>query len=101
MEAWELEMVKMFNAGPNKPFAAGFTTGKVIEPLPNIIIAIGDDILLDKEDLVIANQLYFKHTHQANEYHTPVPKPLTVGDEVILIPDSSGQKYALIDKAGE
>ncbi|GIP17759.1 hypothetical protein J40TS1_34010 [Paenibacillus montaniterrae] len=101
MEAWELEMVKMFNDSKNKPIAAGFIVGKVIKPLPNITVAVGDDILLDKEDLFIANQLYFKHTHQANEYHTPVPKPLAIGDEVILIPDSSGQKYALIDKAGE
>ncbi|MNP74801.1 hypothetical protein D3C76_1717380 [compost metagenome] len=52
-------------------------------------VSIGEEILLDADQLVIANRLYY------------LPEPLASGDEVILIPGPGGQIYYAIDKVGE
>lgn len=88
MDKWDVKLANMFKSR-NNPNMPGITLGKVISAMPALSVSIGDEIILDAEDLVIANWLY----------HIPVP--LTPGDYVILIPAPHGQTYYAIDKAGE
>ncbi|MFD1957329.1 DUF2577 family protein [Paenibacillus thailandensis] len=83
MEPWAVGLAKMFKDNEN-PKYDGATVGKVISPLPSIKIALGDEILLESDNLVIANRIYEL---------SPVS-----GDSVILIPN--GQMYYVIDKVG-
>ncbi|KQX69224.1 DUF2577 family protein [Paenibacillus sp. Root444D2] len=100
MEKWDVGFAKMLkDKKSNGSF--GVTTGKIISALPDIVVQVGDEILLDSSDLIIANRLYYMHTHDDDEYHTPIPITLITGDMVILIPSSNGQTYYLIDKVGE
>lgn len=76
------ELAKMFKERDNKPYF-GPQVGNVISPPPDIMVSLGDSILLDKEDLVIGAMV----------------QGLVAGDEVILIPSGDHQTYYLIDKA--
>lgn len=86
MNDWAVQMAKMFKERENKT-PEEITVAKVIDPMPNIKLSLGDDILLDLEDLIIASRIYELILH--------------VGDDVILIPSASGQLYYLMDKVGE
>ena len=100
MEKWDIALAKMFKERNNhKPI--GVVIGKVVSGLPNLSVAIGDEIILDTDQLIIANRLYNMHKHADDENHTPVPITLSVGDQVILMPTPNEQIYAVIDKVGE
>jgi len=88
MDKWDVKLAQMFKSR-NNPKIPGTTLGKVISGMPALSVALGDEIILDAEDLVIANRLYH------------LPSPLNPGDYVILVPASNGQTYFAIDKAGE
>jgi hypothetical protein len=100
MEQWSIQLAKLFKER-NNPSPIGVVIGKVISGLPNLSVAIGDEILLDADQLIIANRLYHMHYHDDDEYHTPIPISLSVGDLVILLPTANQQMYAVIDKVGE
>jgi len=78
------ELAKLFKARENPSFM-GMVTGMVLTPPPNIKIAIGKEIILEKEHLIIAAAL--------------LNNTLVNRDEVILMPSQDQQTYYLIDKA--
>lgn len=84
MEKWEVEAAKMFK-GQSKASQMSINTGKVITANP-ITISLGDEIILDAEDLKISN--------------TVALLELQPNDEIILVSNSSGQLYYAIDKLG-
>lgn len=85
MEAWEISFAKMFKARDNKP-QEGAATGKIITVSP-LSLSLGDEIILDNEDLVISSRVHELY--------------LKVGDSLMLIPTANGQKYYVIDKVGK
>lgn len=86
MSDWAIQFAKMLKERDNRtPEEVGIA--KVIDPLPNIKLSLGDDIILDAEDIVISSRIY--------------ELILYSGDEVIVMPSASGQLYYLIDKVGE
>lgn len=86
MEEWCVQLAKMFKDRDNKT-PEEVTIAKVIDVMPNIKLSLGEDILLDSQDLIIASRIYELILH--------------VGDGVILIPTVSGQIYYLMDKVGQ
>lgn len=88
MDKWDVTLAQLFK-DRNNPKAQGISLGKVISGLPSLSVSLGDEIILDTEDLVIANRLYH------------LPTVLTAGDYVILVPAPNGQTYYALDKAGE
>ncbi|SDT22246.1 hypothetical protein SAMN05444162_3460 [Paenibacillaceae bacterium GAS479] len=85
MEEWSINMAKMFKERENKaPLEP--TTGKVIGLLPNLRLSLGDEIILDDEDIIVSNRIYSLN--------------LVVGDELILFPSANGQAYYVMDKVG-
>lgn len=85
MESWEYEMKKLFQRDKTPP-AGGFFIGTVITGLPYITLSLGDEIILDSEQIIVANTLYSKN--------------ITTGNQIILIPSSDNQSYVAIDKVG-
>ena len=85
MEAWEISLARMFKERDNKP-QEGAATGKIIKVSP-LSVSLGDEIILDNEDLVLSSRIYDLY--------------LKVGDLLILIPTANGQKYYVIDKVGK
>lgn len=77
------ELAKMLKDRDNKPYI-GPQVGKVESMDPSIKVSLGDSILLESEDLIIAGSI--------------VPA-LDNGDEVILIPSGDYQTYYLLDRA--
>lgn len=100
MEQWEVSFAKMFKER-NNPKPIGVVIGKIINGLPNLSVAIGDEIILDSDQLIITNRLYNMHIHANDQYHTPIPITLSEGDQVILMPTPNQQIYVVIDKVGE
>ncbi|MFD2671808.1 DUF2577 family protein [Marinicrinis sediminis] len=100
MDKWSTVFGKML-IERNNPNPAGIIIGKVINGLPNLVVSIGDEILLDMDDLIVPNYLFHKHTHSNDEYHTPITITINAGDQIILIPTPNQQKYAVLDKVGE
>jgi Protein of unknown function (DUF2577) len=98
MEQWEVSLAKMFKER-NNPKPIGVEIGKVVSGFPELVISIGNEILLDSSQLIIANCIYHMHDH--DEYGSRKPIPLEVDDQVILLPMTHQQKYVLIDKVGE
>lgn len=88
MDKWDVQLAGLLKDRDNRP-APGAVIGKVVSGLPDLAVSIGDEILLDADQLVIANRLYY------------LPEPLAPGDEVILFPGPGGQVYYAIDKVGE
>jgi hypothetical protein len=113
MEQWDTGLAKMFKERENKK-VEGIVIGKVITGMPELSISIGSDIILDSDQLIVSNRLYHMLKHEIHiditivqgvevkdTYYVPVPVPLVVGDLVILIPQTDGQVYFVIDKVGE
>lgn len=88
MDKWDVTLAQMLKDRDN-PKPNGVTVGSVISGLPDLRISLGGEIVLDADQVIIANRLYHLET------------PLASGDEVILLPNASGQIYVVIDKAGE
>ncbi|MEC0370891.1 hypothetical protein [Paenibacillus chibensis] len=86
MESWEVQLATIFNRKAGEDPAAEAVSAKVISPLPNISLSLGDEIILDEENLIVANRIY--------------EIPLQPGDEVILLPTAGGQIFYLMDKVG-
>lgn len=87
MESWEVQFATFFNNRKSGADAAAeAASAKVISPLPNISLSLGDEIILDDENLIVANRIY--------------EIPLQPGDEVILLPSAGGQIFYLMDKVG-
>lgn len=84
MEKWEVEAALMFK-GKGKGSQVSVSTGKVIRSNP-LTISLGDEIILDAEDLVVSNRIALM--------------VLQPNDQLILISNSSGQIYYAIDKVG-
>ena len=88
---WITEFAKMFKDRENKP-SPSITTGKVIQPLPEVKIQLNEHIVLDKNNLII-----FEHVYSHYAYSDPLHY-LNVGDEVCLLPTHDEQTYFLLDK---
>lgn len=118
------ELASLFKERDN-PIIIGIQVGEVIEPFPNIKIALGEKIILDKTNLLFS-------AHILNEYRKAFDvesitnittntdetssaqqnsqgnkslrikikwnNELQKGDEVILIAATDNQKFYLIDK---
>lgn len=100
MENWEVILAQMFKNRGNGP-SVGVELGTVISGMPGLSIGIGDDVILESDQLIIANGLYRMHRHQSDEHYTPVALTLKKGDTVILMPTPNKQIYCVLDKAGE
>lgn len=98
MEKWEVGLAHLFKER-NNPKQTGITIGKVISGLPDLTVSLNDEIILDTDQLVIANRLY--HMHRHDEANSTINLPLVSGDKVILVPATSEQIYYVIDKVGE
>lgn len=88
MDKWDVQLARLLKDRDNRP-APSAVIGKAVSGLPDLAVSIGDEILLDADQLVISNRLYH------------LPNPLAPGDEVILIPGPGEQIYYAIDKVGE
>lgn len=86
MESWEVQFAQLFKER-NNPKKTGIIEATVIDPLPNMRISLGEEIILDMDQLVVANRIY--------------QLELKTGDEVIIVPTSSEQSFYVIDKVGE
>ncbi len=86
------KLAQMFKERDNQIYL-GPQIGKVIAPLPNIKVALGDRIILGKDKLIISGHIY---SHYPNQTGTAY---LNSNDEVILLPSNDEQKYFLLDKA--
>ena len=121
------ELARLFKDRDNILYI-GPQIGKVINPLPDIKIALGDKIVLTKEHLIISETLIKKRgkfklsgnssignitlkiSHQNNyeivdinidqidKTNIEVEFDLKIDDGVILIPTIDEQQYYLIDK---
>lgn len=80
-----VELAKLFKERDNVVYS-GAQMGRIISPLPEIKISLGDKIILTKSHLVFASHLLNSD-------------PLETGDRVILIPNKDEQIYYVIDKA--
>ncbi|MEC0107276.1 hypothetical protein P4H27_10040 [Paenibacillus taichungensis] len=88
MDKWDVQLANIFKER-NNPAQLGTMLGKVNSPMPNLSLSLGDEIVLDTEDLVLANKMFY------------LPAPLIPGDYVIVSPSADGQTYFVMDKAGE
>lgn len=85
------ELAKMFKDNENQRLVS-MTTGKVISPLPNILVELNETVTLDQSKLTVAEHIYI-------HYEYPGPTWLKSGDEVILMPTVDEQMYFLLDRA--
>ncbi|SMG58190.1 hypothetical protein SAMN06295960_4639 [Paenibacillus aquistagni] len=85
METWEVQLAGLFKER-NNPKRIGVTAAVIIDPLPNLKIGLGDEIILDMDQLIVANRIY--------------QLSLKAGDEVVLVPATSEQQFYVIDKVG-
>lgn len=120
------ELAKMLRERDNMPYS-GAMVGIVMSPPPTIKVALGDKIILDREQLVISAHVLQNYSRQAEvtstsgdlSFHLKNNPPsndytltnlstqttinytdtLKTGDEVILIPSRDEQTFFLIDKA--
>lgn len=88
------ELAKLFKERENANFM-GMQVGRVININP-LKISLGDKIILDVDDLIIAETAYYKY-ELINGTLKQVIK-LFIGAEVILVPSTDEQTYFLIDK---
>ncbi|MCY9529175.1 DUF2577 domain-containing protein [Paenibacillus alvei] len=87
MESWEVQFAQLFKER-NNPKKTGIVAATIIDPLPNMRISLGEEIILDMDQLVVANRVYQL-------------KELKQGDQVVLVPTTNEQQYYVIDKVGE
>lgn len=73
-------------------------TGKILSPLPDIKVQLGDSIILTSENLIISASLTQGYKDESDTVN--VRMELNYGDEVILLPTADKQVYYLIDKVG-
>nr|WP_306220689.1 DUF2577 family protein [Cohnella sp. WQ 127256] len=95
-----MRLTKLFKERNNPP-PVGAIIGEVISGFPNLSVSLGDEIILDDDQLIIGNYLYRMHYHLDDLHHTPVPITLSSGDQVIMVPTANKQVYFVIDKVGE
>lgn len=96
MQKWAVDLGKAIK-GKREPHAPGVEIGTVLTGLPALSVSVGEDIILEAEQLILAEQLFRMHTHTGE---TVVPVSLAPGDRVILMPTVSQQIYCVIDKVG-
>jgi hypothetical protein len=107
------ELAQLFKDRDNNPYM-GPVTGTVISPPPGIKVSVGNNIILDNEDLIISASVLNGYEREitidgaTTTASSPITKiegkltfkdTLKAGDEVILLPTTDIQKYYLIDKA--
>lgn len=103
MNAAIVELAKMLHQR-NNVIKESFVVGKVISPYPDLKINDGDEIILDKSNLIVAGHLLpHSRTYTASNGSGTITftDSLKTGEEVIMIPSSDGQKYIVIDKVVE
>lgn len=109
-----VELAKLFKARENV-VNSGVQLGRVVSPLPDIKVALGDKILLTKEHLIfgahmlrsykrncsITGSMAFSDVNAAfsAEGEIEFTDALKAGDRVIIIPTKDEQKYYVLDKA--
>lgn len=91
------ELAKLFKEREN-PNLSEIQIGKVIGINP-FTVTLGDKIILDVDDLVVAESAYYKYELIDGVIKQVIK--LSVNDDVILIPSSDEQTYYLIDKVVE
>ena len=79
-----------------------FEIGTVLAPPPEISVRLDrDDIILDKQDLVVAESL-LEHTRSMTigdiRQSVTMHSPLMIGDRVIIAAMDEKQRYFLLDK---
>ncbi|MCU6709396.1 DUF2577 domain-containing protein [Paenibacillus sp. J5C_2022] len=92
-----VEFAKLFKEREN-PNLMTVCTGKVLSPLPDIQVQLGDSIILTSEDMVISASLIQGYIDESEIVN--VKMKLNNGDEVILITTADKQMYYVIDKVG-
>lgn len=101
MDAALVELAKMFHERNNKS-NGGFVIGKVVSPHPDLKINDGDEILLNRENLIVAGHL-LPHSRSFVTSGTSgtinFTDGLKRGESVIMIPSTDDQKYIVLDRA--
>lgn len=78
--------------------------GVVVSELPDLRIEVADDIILEKDELIVAEHLT-RHTRRVriNDSTTTVNleymDQLALGDRVIILSDDDTDEYFVIDRA--
>lgn len=78
--------------------------GVVVSELPDLKIEVADDIILEKDELIVAEHLT-RHTRRVriNDSTTAVNleymDQLALGDRVIILSDDDTDEYFVIDRA--
>lgn len=73
--------------------------GTVVKALPDIEIQIdGFDLLLDKDDVILAERLC-DHTLVTSTGELDIKSPLKVGDRVLVASVRNNQLFIILDKA--
>ncbi len=109
-----VELAKLLRARDNI-VNSGVQLGRVVSPLPDIKVALGEKIILTKEHLIFAAHMLKDHKrgYRANgsiefldvdapftaEGEIEFTDSLQAGDRVIIIPTKDEQKYYVLDKA--
>lgn len=108
-----VELAQLFKERDNKT-PIGTVVGTVVSPPPTIQVSVGDKIILDSGDLIIAARVLegYERMVSIDDVSTTSSSAITkiegtmtykdtlkTGDEVILIPSADGQTYFLTDRA--
>lgn len=100
MERWDVRFAKILKNPNQKSMQIGVVIGRV-EQAPELVISTDNgQVILDKEQLILSSWIEHMHYHDSDQFHTPVPITLQVGDQVILMPTPNQQVYVLLDKVG-
>lgn len=101
MDAALVELAKLFHERNNKT-KESFIIGKVVSPYPNLKINDGDEIILTRENLIVAGHL-LPHSRDFITSGTSgtinFTDGLKKGDNVIMVASSDGQKYIVLARA--
>lgn len=103
MDSEIVELAKLFHERNNKA-KESFVVGKVVSPYPDLKINDGDEILLTKNNLIVAAHL-LPHSRNFSSPNDGGVINFTDGlkkdEKVIMIPSNDGQKYIVLDKVVE
>lgn len=83
------EMAKLLKERENRPYT-GPILGKVIKPLPDIQVRVGDRIILKSNHLIVSGHIFKNYKVNDNQW-------LKAGETVILVPTVDDQKYFILD----
>lgn len=108
-----VELARLFKERDNNN-PLGPVVGIVVSPPPAIQVSLGDKILLDSSDLIIASKVLEGYERKVSIDGVSTTDPLPIskiegnliykdtlkpGDSVILVPSADEQTYFLIDRA--